>query len=171
MNMFSKIFAPVIFAAVLMLGAPYIKTTGSCGLTLPLAFTGAILGCTGEKEATQKIDMSNNSDAITAENRTAPGERTGGFKVTFVELGSLNCIPCKMMKPVMEEIEKRYQGQVKVIFHDVWTEQGKTEGDRFGIRAIPTQVFLDKYGKEYYRHEGFFPFEEVDEILKQQGVK
>lgn len=94
----------------------------------------------------------------------------GGLKVTFVELGSVNCIPCKMMKPVMEKVEQQYKGQVKVVFHDVWTPAGRESGAKYAVRVIPTQVFLDKNGKEYFRHEGFFPFEEVDKILKQQGV-
>ena len=41
-------------------------------------------------------------------------------QVTFVELGSVNCIPCKMMQPVMADIEKEYGDSVKVIFYDVW---------------------------------------------------
>ena len=94
-----------------------------------------------------------------------------GIKVTFVELGSVNCIPCRMMQPVMQQVEKKYPGQVKVVFHDVWTEAGRTEGAKYKIRVIPTQVFLDKNGKEYFRHEGFFSFEEIDIILKQQGVR
>ena len=93
------------------------------------------------------------------------------LRVTFVELGSVNCIPCKMMQPIMEEIEKEYAGQVKVVFHDVWTEEGQSDAKEYGIRVIPTQVFLDKDGKEYFRHEGFFPKEELVQILKQQGVK
>jgi len=91
--------------------------------------------------------------------------------VTFVELGSLNCIPCKKMKPVMDEIEKEYAGQVKVVFHDVWTVEGKPYAEKYKIRLIPTQVFLDKEGNEYFRHEGFFPKEELVKILKQKGVK
>ncbi len=94
-----------------------------------------------------------------------------GLKVTFVELGSVNCIPCRMMQPVMEKVEQQYKGQVKVVFHDVWTPEGRESGAKYAIRVIPTQVFLDKDGKEYFRHEGFFAFEEVDKILKQQGVK
>jgi thiol-disulfide isomerase/thioredoxin len=39
-------------------------------------------------------------------------------KVTFVELGSVNCIPCKQMQPVMKAIEKKYGEQVKVIFYN-----------------------------------------------------
>lgn len=91
--------------------------------------------------------------------------------VTFVELGSVRCIPCKMMQPVMKDIEKDYAGQVKVVFHDVWTPEGEPFGQTYKIRVIPTQVFLDKEGKEYFRHEGFFPKEELVKILKQKGVK
>ncbi len=93
------------------------------------------------------------------------------IKVTFVELGSVRCIPCKMMQPIMAEIEKEYAGQVKVVFHDVWTPEGRPYAEKYGIQAIPTQVFLDSEGKEYYRHAGFFPKNELVEVLKQKGVK
>lgn len=170
-----KYYKSLILIAVsltLMIGEPYIKTPCSCGVTLPLAFT-AILGCGGEKESSSTGNQNQSSAAIASENQTKSESKIAGkgeLKVTFVELGSVNCIPCKMMKPVMEQVEKQYPGQVKVVFHDVWTQTGKSEGSKYGIRAIPTQVFLDKDGKEYFRHEGFFPFEEVDKILKQKGV-
>jgi len=91
--------------------------------------------------------------------------------VTFIELGSVKCIPCKMMQPIMEEIEKEYAGQVAVVFHDVWTEQGRPYAEQYKIRAIPTQIFLDQEGKEYYRHEGFFPKEELVKVLRMKGVQ
>lgn len=91
--------------------------------------------------------------------------------VTFVELGSVRCIPCKMMQPVMQAIETEYAGQVRVVFHDVWTDAGKPYATQYKIRIIPTQVFLDRDGKEYFRHEGFFPKEEVVKVLKQKGVR
>ncbi len=91
--------------------------------------------------------------------------------VTFVELGSVRCIPCKMMQPIMREIEKDYAGQVKVVFHDVWTPEGEPFAESYKIRVIPTQVFLDKEGEEYFRHEGFFPKDELVKILKRKGVK
>lgn len=93
------------------------------------------------------------------------------IKVTFVELGSVRCIPCKKMMPIMEQIKKEYKGQVKVVFHDVWTAEGKPYARKYKIKLIPTQVFLDKNGKEYFRHVGFFPKEELVKVLKQQGVK
>ncbi len=91
--------------------------------------------------------------------------------VTFVELGSVNCIPCKQMQPVMKAVEEEYPTQVKVEFIDVWTQKGKLDGAKYKIRVIPTQVFLDSLGKEYFRHEGFFPKEELVKVLKKGGVK
>jgi thioredoxin 1 len=92
-------------------------------------------------------------------------------KVTFIELGSVNCIPCKQMQPVMKSIEEKYGEQVKVIFYDVWKQEQKKYAQQYGIRLIPTQVFLDENGKEFHRHEGFYPEAEIDKILKAKGLK
>ena len=92
-------------------------------------------------------------------------------KVTFVELGSVNCIPCKQMQPVMKAIEEKYGQQVDVIFYDVWKEEQKKYAAEYQIRLIPTQVFLDENGKEFHRHEGFYPEGEIDKILQSKGLK
>lgn len=91
--------------------------------------------------------------------------------VTFIELGSVNCIPCKQMQPVMKKVEQKYGAQVQVVFYDVWTDKDKAMAYKYKIRAIPTQVFLSADGKEYSRHEGYFPFEELEKVLKQKGLK
>jgi len=92
-------------------------------------------------------------------------------KVTFIELGSVNCVPCKMMQPVMESIEKKYGEQVKVIFYDVWTNEQKKYAQQYGIKLIPTQIFLDENEKEIFRHEGFYPEAEIDKLLQGKGLK
>ncbi|NCO23720.1 MAG: thioredoxin [Candidatus Infernicultor aquiphilus] len=93
------------------------------------------------------------------------------IKVTFLELGSVGCIPCDQMQPIMKEIAEEYKGQVKVIFYDVRTVFGEPYKKKFNIRAIPTQVFLDKDGNEYFRHLGFFAKDELVKVLQMQGVK
>jgi thioredoxin 1 len=93
------------------------------------------------------------------------------YKVTFIELGSVRCIPCQKMQIVMKSIEKKYGNQVRIVFHDVWTPEGKPFGRQYGIEAIPTQVFLDENGKEFSRHEGFFPEAELVKVLQSKGVK
>ena len=99
------------------------------------------------------------------------GKGTGKYKVTFIELGSVRCIPCQKMQPVMKSIEEKYGREVKVVFHDVWTEAGAPFAKQYGIEAIPTQVFLDMDGKEFFRHVGYFPEEELVKVLQQKGVK
>lgn len=96
---------------------------------------------------------------------------TSTHKVTFVELGSVNCIPCKAMQPIMKSIEKKYGDQVKVVFYDVWTKEQRKFAEQYKIKLIPTQVFLDANGKEFHRHEGFYPEEEIDKILQGKGLK
>ena len=126
----------------------------------------SILGCSnGEKQVHQEeqLNSKTETEVITQESKT--------IKVTFIELGSVKCVPCKMMQPIIAEIKKEYAGQVKVIFYDVWTSEGRPYGQKYGIRAIPTQVFLDKDGKEFFRHTGFFSKEEIIKVLKKQGVE
>jgi len=93
------------------------------------------------------------------------------YKVTFIELGSVRCIPCQKMQSVMKSIETKYGKEVKVVFHDVWTPEGKPFGEKYGIESIPTQVFLDENGKEFSRHVGYFPEEELVKVLNSHGVK
>jgi thioredoxin 1 len=117
------------------------------------------------------IAISCNSQPKTAVAEKAAENNDTKYKATFVELGSVRCIPCQQMQPVMKSIKEKYAGQVNVVFHDVWTETGAPFAKQYNIEAIPTQVFLDKDGKEYSRHVGFFPEEELIKVLNQAGVK
>jgi thioredoxin 1 len=90
-------------------------------------------------------------------------------KVTMVDLGARKCIPCKMMAPILQRLEKHYAGKAAIIFVDVWEDP--EAGDHFGIQGIPTQIFFDKAGKEIYRHGGFLSEEAIVARLKSMGVK
>jgi thioredoxin 1 len=98
-------------------------------------------------------------------------EHSKKARVTFVELGSVNCVPCKQMQPVMSAIEEKYGDQIKVIFYDVWQADQKKYAKEYGISLIPTQVFLDENGKEFHRHQGFYPESEIDKVLQSNGLK
>jgi len=91
------------------------------------------------------------------------------YKITFIELGSVNCIPCRQMQPIMKEIAAEYPDQVLVVFYDVW--KNPAPGEHYKIQLIPTQVFIDERGNELFRHVGVFPKEEILKFLKEHGVK
>ena len=86
----------------------------------------------------------------------------------MLELGSVGCIPCEQMKPVMEKLKNNYKGKLEVLFVDV--RKDRETSHRFGVFAIPTQVFLDKKGKEFHRHMGFYSYQKIATILKKQGL-
>ena len=87
----------------------------------------------------------------------------------LVDLGADKCIPCKLMAPILTELEKEYAGQLKVVFIDVW--KNREEGARYGIRVIPTQIFFDASGKELFRHEGFYAKKDILAQWAELGVK
>jgi len=90
-------------------------------------------------------------------------------KVTMVDLGAKSCIPCKMMAPIMEELEKEYQDRAAIVFIDVWANP--QAAPKYGIRAIPTQIFYSAEGKEMARHEGFMDKASIVAELEKLGVK
>jgi thioredoxin 1 len=86
----------------------------------------------------------------------------------LVDLGSTTCIPCKMLAPILEELGKECAGRLQVDFIDV--NQNPDAAKPFGIKLIPTQVFLDASGKELWRHEGFISKEDILAKWKELGV-
>jgi thioredoxin 1 len=79
--------------------------------------------------------------------------RTGVPKL--LDLGSTECIPCKMMWPVLEEMRKDLTGKMTVEFLDVGKKENLPLAKQYGIKLIPTQIFMDADGKELWRHEGY----------------
>jgi len=88
---------------------------------------------------------------------------------TVLDLGAKACVPCKMMAPILEKLEREYRGRAAVIFVDVWKDA--SEAKRFGIRTIPTQIFFDRDGTEVFRHEGFLDEESIVRMLDALGAK
>jgi len=140
------------------------------------SLAGSIFGCgeantpmNSSRERDHSSAPKGNVDDVYALNKEKRKEAVEP-RAVFIELGSVNCIPCRMMQPVMRQIEEKYGDRVRVIFYDVWTPEGRPYALQHRISAIPTQIFLDKNGREFFRHSGFFPFEEVERVLGGMGV-
>ncbi len=95
---------------------------------------------------------------------TAPEKRLP----KLLDLGAKKCVPCKMMAPLLEELARDYQGRLDVEFIDVWENPGAAE--QYGIQSIPTQIFYDTDGKEFFRHVGFYPKEDILARFKEKGI-
>ncbi len=86
----------------------------------------------------------------------------------LVDLGSVTCIPCKMMAPILENLKKEYAGRLSVEFYDV--VQNPAVAKQYNMKLMPTQIFFDASGKELFRHEGFFAKDEILAKWKELGV-
>jgi thiol-disulfide isomerase/thioredoxin len=90
-------------------------------------------------------------------------------KPSMVDFGATGCKPCDMMAPILETLHKKYEGKANVLF--IHVREQSILASRYGVQAIPVQVFFDKDGKEVFRHAGFFPQEEIEKKFKELGAQ
>ena len=110
--------------------------------------------------------LSSGSQASDVDSALAQAKKAG--RIVMLELGSVGCIPCEQMKPVMARLAQTYKEKLDVVFIDVKRDHDAAR--RFGVYMIPVQVFLDKNGKEFHRHVGFYAFDEITPVLKKAGL-
>ena len=67
-----------------------------------------------------------------------------GDKPAIVDFYATWCGPCKMLAPILEELAKEYDGQIVV--YKIDTEKEPELSAAFGIRSIPTLLFIPKSG-------------------------
>ena len=89
--------------------------------------------------------------------------------VTMVDIGAATCIPCKMMAPILEKLDKNYKGKAAIIYLDV--RYHRDTAISFGINGIPTQIFYDAKGKEVQRHIGYMSEAAIVDQFKKMGIE
>lgn len=67
-----------------------------------------------------------------------------GDKPAIIDFYATWCGPCKMIAPVLEELAKEYEG--KIVIYKIDTDKEKELASAFGIRSIPTLLFIPKSG-------------------------
>ena len=130
----------------------------------------------GKNSASEPVAVTNsNPDAMTS-NKPQNPEILGSGQTAensaklphLIDLGAGKCIPCKMMKPILDDLKQNYDEQLKVTFIDVWENQDQAKV--YNIKMIPTQIFFDANGNELFRHEGFYSKEDILSKWKELGI-
>ena len=75
------------------------------------------------------------------------------------------CAPCRMVAPILEELSLEYDGQVD--FYKVNTEKERELASVFGIRSIPTFLFIPATGDPML-HPGAFPKKVFEQIIGEK---
>lgn len=90
-------------------------------------------------------------------------------KPVLADFGRGTCIPCKMMQPILEKLQKEYAGKAEILILDIG--ENPVFSREYHLMVIPTQIFFDSSGKEVNRHLGFMPEDEIVAQLKSMGVE
>lgn len=72
------------------------------------------------------------------------------------------CGPCRMLAPVLEEVAKEKEGQVKVCKLDI--DQSPDLASRYGVMSIPT-LMVFKGGQVVNKSVGLVPKAAVEKLL------
>ncbi|MCL5020915.1 MAG: thioredoxin [Bacteroidetes bacterium] len=75
------------------------------------------------------------------------------------------CGPCRAVGPVIEELSKEYDG--KVDFYKVNTDEEQELAGVFGIRSIPSLLFIPKEGRPQMA-VGALPKNQMKEIIESE---
>ena len=84
-------------------------------------------------------------------------------KVKLIDFWAVWCGPCKIMNPIIDELEKELGDKLEV--ERVNVDENQEKSSQFGIMSIPTYVIL-KDDKEVARKIGVTPKSELLKLLQ-----
>ncbi len=77
------------------------------------------------------------------------------------------CGPCRVMMPIVNKIERKYDDLIRVVKMDV--DEYDAESTSYGVRAVPTLMLFVK-GVPVWRNTGIIAQRDLEEeILRQLG--
>ncbi len=91
-------------------------------------------------------------------------ELINGDKPVLVDFYAEWCGPCKMMKPILEEVKQQIGEQASVIKVDV--DRNPAVASAMNIRGVPT-LLIYKNGKVLWRKSGVVAADQLTQLLKQ----
>jgi thioredoxin len=87
-----------------------------------------------------------------------------GDKPAIIDFWAEWCQPCKMIAPVLEELDKEYDGKLQI--YKVNTEIEQELAAAFGIRSIPSLLFIPLNDKPQMA-VGAYPKETMKKIVEE----
>jgi len=127
-----------------------------------VCLAGVLIGCSVKSQQAASpwlIQEATSKDIAEAAARGVP---------VVVKIGSDKCVPCREMNPVMAELAAHYQGKVLFLMVDVYKNQDLAA--RYGVKVIPTLIFIDRSGKAVGYTEGFQSVEAMKSLIAKSGI-
>ena len=99
---------------------------------------------------------------VNATDKTFATETSEGL--VLADFWAAWCGPCRMVAPVLEELDAEMGDKVKIVKVDV--DENQQTASQFGVMSIPTLVLM-KDGKEVDKVIGFQPKDALVELVNK----
>jgi thioredoxin 1 len=87
-----------------------------------------------------------------------------GEKPVLVDFTAEWCGPCKMMKPVLEELRQKMGDAIRIIKVDI--DQSPQASAFYNVSSVPTLILFQK-GNILWRQSGVVPAAPLQKIINQ----
>ncbi len=95
------------------------------------------------------------------------GDIIKGDKPVLVDFHAEWCGPCKMMKPVLEELRQMMGDSIRILKIDV--DKNQAISNSLNISGVPTLI-LFKNGQTLWRQSGVHTAKQLQSIIKQKAT-
>lgn len=104
----------------------------------------------------------------TSNKRETFGEIINGDTPVLVDFFAEWCGPCKLMKPVLEELHTRMGDKVRILKIDV--DKSPFVAGALQIQSVPT-LMLFQHGKTLWRKSGVMQASQLEKIIQEYSKK
>jgi len=101
---------------------------------------------------------------MTHDNKETFGDIIGGDKLVLVDFTAEWCGPCKMMKPILEELRQRMGDKIRILKIDI--DRSPVVSDAFNIHSVPTLMLIQNKNI-LWRQSGVMQTVQLEKIINQ----
>ncbi len=95
------------------------------------------------------------------------GEIIRGDKPVLVDFSAEWCGPCKLMKPVLEELHQRLGDKIRILKIDI--DRSPLVSSAYNIQGVPTLILFQN-GNILWRQAGVVQASQLEKIINQYLV-
>ena len=100
----------------------------------------------------------------TANKKESFGEIINGSTPVLVDFSAEWCGPCRMMKPILQQLHQRMGEKIRIIKIDI--DKSPAAAQTYNVQSVPTLIIFQN-GKMLWRQSGVVQATHLEKIIEQ----